>query len=34
MSVIQKFQKSSKPHSDFRFVTHLSPLYEPHLHRN
>ena len=26
--------KDSKPHSDFRFVVHLSPLYGLHMHRN
>ena len=26
-------KKSSKPCSDFRFVVHVSSLYEPHLHR-
>ena len=26
--------KGSKPHPDFRFFTHLSPLNKSHLHKN
>ena len=26
--------KSSQPHSDFKFVLQLSPLYASHRHRN